>query len=201
MRCALTPKAHPDVLPDIACAFTAKFSPIPWRTVRCANVRVPIAFPNIAVLVDNRPVIHGHFTGPAMRIGIVDTRKNLPGSLDIEIAALLDLVGASSGYAGVTVNNKQAAAPFITARQTMLWLRMRRRKGKRNCKGSRYSSYDHLVIRCEAARLENDRTLLDLPRAHVETVPRQGPLEDHTIYPPRLLRGGSMDRLNALVRS
>jgi hypothetical protein len=86
-----------------------------------------------------------------MRIGIVDPCKNLPGPLDIEIAALLDLIGAPSGYAGLTVNNKQAAAPFVAARQTMPWLHMRGRKGKRNCEGSRYGSSDHLVIRCEAA--------------------------------------------------
>ena len=102
-----------------------------------ANVRVRIAIPNITVLVDNCPVIFGHFTGPTMRIGIVDTCKNLPRPLDIEIAARLDLIGASSGYAGLTVNNKQAAAPFVTARQTMLWLGMRRRQGKRDGKGSR----------------------------------------------------------------
>ncbi|UDL90525.1 hypothetical protein LGH82_03985 [Mesorhizobium sp. PAMC28654] len=67
--------------------------------------------------------------------------------MDIKIATLLDLIGAFSGYAGLPVNNKQATAPFVTARQTMQWLRMGRRKGKRDSKGSHYSSSDHLVIR------------------------------------------------------
>jgi hypothetical protein len=113
---SLTPKAHPDVLPNIACAFAAKFSPIPWLTVSFANVRVPIAFPRITVLVYNCPVIFGHITSPTMRIRIVDTCKNLPRPLDIEIAALFELIGASSGYARLTVYNKQTAAPFITTR-------------------------------------------------------------------------------------
>jgi hypothetical protein len=74
-----------------------------------------------------------------MRVGIVDAGKNLLGALDVEIAALLDLIGASSGYAGLTVNHKKAAASFITARQTMLCC-MRRRTGKRHCNGNRYGS-------------------------------------------------------------
>jgi len=118
-----------------------------------------------------------------MRIGIVDACKNLPGPLDIKISTRLDLIGAFSGYAGLTVNNKQAAAPFIASRQTMPWLRMRRRKAKRYCKGSRYSSSDHINIRCEAADLMSDRTLLDPPTAHVEMV-RRSMVRSKIIYRP-----------------
>lgn len=110
------PEANPDVLANVACAFTAKLTPIEFVGVRFVNLRVRVACPGISVLVDNRPVIPGHFTSPTVRVRIVDPRKNLPGPLDIEIAALLDLVVAFSGYAGLTVNSKQAAAPFITAR-------------------------------------------------------------------------------------
>lgn len=51
------PKTHPDVRPNIARAFTAKLSPISDLAVSIANIRVPIAFPKITVLVDNGPVI------------------------------------------------------------------------------------------------------------------------------------------------
>jgi hypothetical protein len=111
----LMPKADLDVLRGIACAFAAKIFPS-FVAVGFVNIRVRIACPRISVLVDNGPVILRHFAGPAMRVGIVDAGKNLVGALDVEIAALLDLIGASSGYAGLALNNKQAAAPFIAAR-------------------------------------------------------------------------------------
>ena len=85
-------------------------------TVRFVNLGVRIAGPNITVLVDICPIIFGPFTCPTVRIGIVDTCKNLPGPLDIEIATRLDLIGAFSGYAGLTADNKQATAPFVIAR-------------------------------------------------------------------------------------
>src|SRR5262245_6786090 len=110
------PKAQPDVLPNIACAFPAKFSPISYFNVSFADIRVPIALPNMPVLVYDCPVIFGHFTRAAIRVRIVNTCEYLPRPLDIKIAAPLDLIGASSGYASLTVNNKQAAAPFITVR-------------------------------------------------------------------------------------
>jgi len=158
------PKAYLDVVPDIARAFAAKIFPS-FVAVGCRNIRVRIAGPGITVLIDNRPVILGHFTCPAMRVRVVDAGKNLLGPLDVEIAPLLDLIGASSGYAGLAVDNKQATAPFVVARQAML-CRMGRRKGKDNCKGRRYGSPDHLIIRCEAAGAAGHCWVP--PRAHVE---------------------------------
>ncbi|MDG4898060.1 hypothetical protein P9272_31450 [Mesorhizobium sp. WSM4976] len=81
-----------------------------------------------------------------MRVRIVDTGENLVGALDVEIAALLDLVGAFSGDAGLAVNDKQAAAPFVTARQTMLCC-VRRLDGKRNSQSSRDGSRGQQPIR------------------------------------------------------
>src|SRR6185369_15526006 len=86
----------------------------------------------------------------------------------------------------------------------MLRLRMRRRKGERNCKGRRYGSSDHLIVRCEAANLKGDRTLLE----SAQSACRNGSAaawspSDHYLSTKSdfchvtfaLLHGGSMDRL------
>jgi hypothetical protein len=50
-----------------------------------------------------------------------------------------------------------------------MWFRMRRRQGKCDGKGSRCSSSDHLITRCETA---SPRATVGPPKAHVETVRR-----------------------------
>jgi len=109
------PKADPDVLPHVARTFAAKVFP-PFVAVGFVDLRVRIACPGITVLIDNGPVILRHFTCPAMRVRVVDAGENLLGALDVEVAALLDLIGAFSGYAGLALNDKLATAPFITTR-------------------------------------------------------------------------------------
>lgn len=140
---SLPPQAHANLAVHVARAFATKVLPRPIAVDR-ADVAVAVTGPHAVIFLgDIRPIIPGFLLIPIFCNGVVDAVVDLPRAIDVEPAALCDLVGAGPGDSGFTANHEQAAAPFVAGRQMVRSLRVgrgansRREQTKRDCQSGR----------------------------------------------------------------
>lgn len=140
---SLPPQAQANFAVHVACAFAAEVFPRPIAVDR-ADVAVAVTRPRAVIFLgDIRPIIPGLLLIPIFCNGVVDAVVDLPRAIDVEPAALRDLVGARPGDAGFTTNHEETAAPFVAGRQMVRSLRMRsgaksrREQTKRDCQSGR----------------------------------------------------------------